>query len=131
MFCDEVDHTFEEDVDISDHTLSGPATQEFSLEGNEDISNSSLDWLPISYDRAAIYLLVGDLLLILDGDSKFGRSSTLFSHNDYHLIQDMETCYILEMGGIKVAQQEEMGGGFPIVWAHQIYHHSFGVELTQ
>ena len=73
-FCDEVDLSFEEDVDISDYTISGPATQELSLEGNEGIYSSSLDWLPISYDRAAIYLL------------------------------DLGTCYILEMGGIKVAQ---------------------------
>ena len=70
VFCDEVDHSFEEDIDINDYTLSGPITQELSLEGNEGIYNSSLDWLPISYARAAIYLLVGDLLLISDGDSK-------------------------------------------------------------
>ena len=89
-----------------------------SLEGNEGIYNSSLDWLPISYAREAIYLLVGDLLLISDGDSKFGRFSTLFSHDDYHLIQDLGTCYILEMGGIRVSQWEAMGGGFPIVWVH-------------
>ena len=55
---------------MSDYTFSGPATQELSLEGNEGIYNSSLDWLPISYNREAIYLL------------------------------DLGTCYILEMGGV-------------------------------
>ena len=129
--CVEVDHSFVEDDVVGDDTLSGSATQELFLEGNEGIYNSSLDWLPISYDRAAIYLLVGDLLSIPDGDSEFGRSSTLFSHDDYHLIQDFRTCCVLEMGGIRVAQREAMGGGSPTVWAHQIYHRSFGVELIQ
>ena len=58
VFCDEVDHTFEEDVDISHYTLSGLATQELSLEGNEGIYNSSLDWLPISYNRQLTCWLV-------------------------------------------------------------------------
>ena len=45
-----------------------------------------------------------DLISTTDDDSKFGRSCTLFSHGDYHLIKDLGTCYILKMGGIIVAQ---------------------------
>ena len=30
-----------------------------------------------------------------------------------------------------MAQREAMGGGSPTVWAHQIYHRGFGVELIQ
>ena len=37
----------------------------------------------------------------------------------------------MEKGGIRVAQREAMVGGSPTVWAHQIYHRSFGVELIQ
>ena len=118
-----------EDMEF-DPLLSGPATQELSLESNEGIYNSSLDWLPISYNRAA-NLLVGDLLQISNGDFKFGRSSTLFSHDDYDFIQDLGTCYNIEMGGVRVAQWEAMGDSFPTVWVHQIYHHCFGVELIQ
>jgi hypothetical protein len=114
----------------SDPLLSGPATQELSSESNEGIYNSSLDWLPITYNRAA-NLLVGDLLQISNGDFKFCRSSTLFSHDDYDFIQDMGTCYNIEMGDVRVAQWEAMGDSFPTVWVHQIYHHCFGVELIQ
>ena len=77
-----------EDMEF-DPLLSEPATKELSLESNEGIYNSSLDWLPISYNRVAIYLLVGDLLSISNGDSMFGRSPDLFSHDDYHLTQDL------------------------------------------
>ena len=108
-----------EDMEF-DPLPSGAATSVFSSHNEEGIlqwHDVIMDWLPISYDRAAIYLLVGDLLPISDGDSKFGRSSTLFSHDDYHF-QDLGTCYILEMGSIRVAQWEAMGGGFPTVWAH-------------
>lgn len=66
-----------------------------------------------------------------DGDFGFGRSSTLFSHNDYHLIQNLETCCVLEIGGISLAQWEAIGSGFPIMWLHQIFYHSFGKELIQ
>ena len=58
-----------------------------------------MDWFPNSYDKEAIYLL------------------------------DLGTSYILEMRGIRMAQQEAMGGGFPVVWVHKIYHHSFRVKL--
>ena len=30
-----------------------------------------------------------------------------------------------------MAQREAIGGGFLAVWAHPMYHHSFGVELIQ
>ena len=30
-----------------------------------------------------------------------------------------------------MVERGAMGGGFPTVWVHQIYHHSFGVELIQ
>lgn len=64
-------------------------------------------------------------------DCVFGKSSTLFSHDDYYLIQDLEACCILEIQGIKVAQQEAIGIGFPTVWLHQITHHNFGIEMIQ
>ena len=76
-------------------------------------------------------MLVGDLLLIADGDSKFGRSSTFLSHDDYHLFQDLETCSVLETWGIRAAQCEAIGSGFPIMWLYQIHYHSFGNELIQ
>ena len=37
----------------------------------------------------------------------------------------------LEAWGIRVAQQEAIGSGFPIVWLHQIGYLSFGVEWIQ
>lgn len=80
----------------------------------------SLDVDPASYQGADG---------IHDGDSEFGRSSTLFSHDDYHLIQDLETSCILEIGGIRLAQRKAIGIGFPTIWLHQIHHRSFGIEL--
>lgn len=54
---------------------------------------------------------------IHDGDFEFGRSFTLFSHDDYHF-QDLETSCGLEIGGIRETQWKAIGIGLPTVWLH-------------
>lgn len=58
------------------------------------------------------------------GESKFGESSTLFSPADCFLIKDLGTCYILVLGGIRVAQRKVLGVGFPTAWMHEVHHRS-------
>lgn len=66
------------------------------------------------------------------------ESSTLCSLVDCFLIQDLETCYILELGGNKVAQQKALGIGqkvlsigFPTAWMQEVHHHSSGQQLVE
>lgn len=60
----DVDHFIDRDVDLFDDTCSESATHELSLMGDEGIYNLFLELSLNTYDMAAVYLLVGDLIII-------------------------------------------------------------------